>query len=254
VVKICGLTRAKDICAAADMGAWAVGFVFAPSPRRLTGVRVTELIAEAREVRGARRDRGPLAVGVFGDASVEEIARTVESAGLDAVQLHGAPGPDASEVRRALAGWTPPMRLSSGEPAVPASILVIRAVAVNPEEDDREELRRRMVAARAGADLVLLDTSSGGRFGGTGTVFPWKLAREASDGRPFLVAGGIGPENVREALSQSGAWGVDVSSGVESSQGEKDARSMRDLVAEVNGIRGSSGAGGADALQEGSAK
>jgi phosphoribosylanthranilate isomerase len=251
VVKICGLTRAEDVCLAAALGAWALGFVFAPSPRQVTAEQVAELVAEVRRPPPALAG-GPLIVGVFGDASAEEIARTVAVAGLDAVQLHGRLGAGVGEVRRALEGLKPPLRfVSEGLPG-PESVLMIQAVAVDPSEDDPEDLRRRIVATRGDADVALLDTSSQGRFGGTGVTFPWELARDASDGRPFLIAGGIGPDNAREAISRSGAWGVDVSSCVESSPGVKDAQSLRKLIEVVNDIRRSRGAASVDARLEGS--
>ena len=75
--------------------------------------------------------------------------------------------------------------------------------------------------------------SEAARFGGTGEVFPWRFARAVGDDTPLLVAGGIDPSNAREALAESVAWGVDVSSGVESSPGVKDARLMEELVASV---------------------
>lgn len=251
VVKICGLTRAEDVHLAVVSGAWALGFVFAPSSRQVTAEQVIGLVAEAR--RGPLSSAGvPLLVGVFGDASAEEIAQTVAATGLDAVQLHGRLGSGAEEVRRALDGLKPPMRLVSDGPAGPESVLMIQAVAVDPGEDDPEGLRRRIAATGRNADVMLLDTHSQGRFGGTGIAFPWELARGADDGRPLLIAGGIGPDNAREAISRSEAWGVDVSSGVESSPGVKDARSLRKLIEVVNDIRRLRGAGPADVRLEGS--
>jgi phosphoribosylanthranilate isomerase len=251
VVKICGLTRAEDVCLAAALGAWALGFVFAPSPRQVTAEQVIGLVAEVRRPPPASAG-GPLIVGVFGDASAEEIAQTVAMAGLDAVQLHGRLGAGAGEVRRALERLRPSTRFVSEGPTGPESVLMIQAVAVDASEDDPADLRRRIVAAKGEADVALLDTSSQGRFGGTGIAFPWELAWGAIDGRPFLIAGGIGPDNAREAISRSGAWGVDVSSGVESSPGVKDAQSLRKLIEVANDIRRSRGAGSADARLEGS--
>ncbi|MCL5736631.1 MAG: phosphoribosylanthranilate isomerase [Actinobacteria bacterium] len=216
VVKICGLTQIEDVFAALDSGAWALGFVFAPSPRQVSAERVARLLAQVRRLRQARR---ALAVGVFGDIAPSEIARLTEAVGLDAVQLHGEKAPHAVEVREAIG----------------RSVVIIRAVAVKPDETDAGRLAARIREARPGTDIVLLDSKTGRQFGGTGTPFSWDLAREASDGLPLLVAGGIGPANAADALRRSGAWGVDVSSGVESSPGIKDARSMRELMAEVKG-------------------
>ena len=230
-MKICGLTRLEDVLLACELGAWAIGFVLAPSPRRLTPAAVRGLMGRAGVARppGTKRAHSavrpgiPLAVGVFGDETAEQIARVVVEVGLDGVQLHGLSGPGGASVRAALVGWERPL-------------LIIQAVPVAPEGIDSSALRSQMAAVREEADLVLLDTGVAGRFGGTGTAFPWGLAREAGEGVPFLVAGGIGPENARAALSESGAWGVDVSSGIEVWPGIKDARLMERLIDQVGAL------------------
>ena len=286
MVKICGLTRGEDIVLARNLGAWALGFVFAPSPRRLAPATARGLIDQvARDARTAKDptlDEGyagmpaPLAVGVFGDVPAEEIARVVEQVGLDAVQLHGDSGPGARSVREALAGWESPLRLVGGSmpggrsadgagssgPPRPAGasapgpgsrgVLIIQAVPVAAEERDPDAVRRRVEQARADADLILLDTRKSGRFGGTGAAFPWALARESAVDLPLLLAGGIGPGNVRAALEESSAWGVDVSSGVEVSPGVKDDRLMEGLFAQVAGARRTAAPGdGGDEPQKG---
>ena len=235
-MKICGLTRLEDVAYARDLGVWAVGFVFAPSARRVDAKQARGLLVAAglgrhgATMEGAdRAGRGralPLAVGVFTDSDPVQIASMAEEAGLDAVQLHGDEGPGAETVRTALGGKESP-------------VLLIQAVPVGPEEDGGESLRRAVEQASAAADVVLLDTKVAGRFGGTGQSFRWGVAAEAADsgagGARLLVAGGIGPDNVREALAGSGAWGVDVSSGVESSPGVKEPRLMRQVVERVEG-------------------
>lgn len=247
VVKICGLTRPEDVRLAYRLRAWAVGFVFAPSPRRVTVEQARELLREAREgVSGdaalsgaatadsAREDHRlsrPLTVGVFGDCSAAEIARIARLVGLDAVQLHGSRGPRVAEVRQALVRAGQP-RPQPGGRCVP--VLVIQAVAVASEDEDPESLRLAVAAAAGDADLVLLDTRVAGRFGGTGAAFRWGLASDALGQTRFLVAGGIGPENVRAALRESGAWGVDVSSRIEVSPGVKDGRLMTELMGQTN--------------------
>ena len=234
VVKICGLTRPGDVAAAARAGAWALGFVFAESRRRTSPEQVRQLLAQAGLEWPAAR---PLIVGVFGEASPEEVVSVARVVGLDGVQLHGRAGPTALEVREALessAGWE---GSAGGEPVGgglrPGSLLIIRAVPVDPDEESESELSRRMAEAEEGADLLLLDTSCRGRFGGTGQTFPWELARRAAGKRRFLIAGGVTPENAAQALRQSGAWGVDVSGGVETDSGTKDEQLIRDLIAAV---------------------
>jgi phosphoribosylanthranilate isomerase len=252
VVKICGLTRLEDVLAARALGAWALGFVFAPSPRRLTPAEARGLIDGLAAAQPRAVPSAPLAVGVFGDVTAEEVARIVRHVGLDAVQLHGRSGPAAAEVREALAGWTCPRALGGALAASGAALLIIQAVPVAPTGASREDLRAAIVAAGAEADLVLLDTRATGLLGGTGTTFPWRLAREAAGGAPFLVAGGIDPENVQAALEESAAWGVDVSSGVESSPGSKDVGLMGRLLARVEAVHDATvGGTSMDERQEG---
>jgi phosphoribosylanthranilate isomerase len=232
VVKICGLTRPEDVILARDLGAWALGFVFAPSLRRLTPAAARGLIGALAWADGGQAGTAappvspgpvlpsPLTVGVFAGSTADEIAQVAEEVGLDAVQLHGRGGPDADAVSTALA--------SRGYPA-----LIIQAVPVGPHADDREALAEAVAKARGQADVVLLDTWTAESFGGTGTPFTWRLAAEVGEGLPLLVAGGVTPGNVREALDESGAWGVDVSSGVEASPGIKDPLLLRELFGQI---------------------
>ena len=225
MIKICGLTHLDDVLLARDLGAWAVGFVFAPSPRRLTPAAARGIV---EGLSGGDRPRGgaavPHTVGVFGDIPAEEIASVVGQVGLSAVQLHGAEGPGGDAVRAALADL--------GRP-----VLVIQAVPVDPEDTDVAALRQAVVEARGAADIVLLDTRLRGRFGGTGAALPWSLVAAAAEGE-VLIAGGISPDNIEQAVRESRAWGVDVSSGVERSPGVKDARLMRQLFARAGVLRG----------------
>ena len=232
VVKLCGLTRPEDVLAACALGVWSVGFVFAASPRRLTLSAARALAEKAREGAaepGESQGPAPLLAGVFVDSAAADIAKAVREVGLDAVQLHGFRGPTAAEVRSALVG-------------LERRVLIIRAVPVDPDAIDASALNRAILQAREEADVVLLDTRTSARFGGSGRAFPWRVAREAvgsaGSGFPLLLAGGIGPDNVRSALSESGAWGVDVSSGVESAPGIKERGLMERLVAQVEEGKG----------------
>jgi phosphoribosylanthranilate isomerase len=231
LIKVCGLTRPQDVALVAELGAWAVGLVFAPSPRRVTVDAARRLVAGIRrtpadpgrpEAARAPRRRVPLAVGVFGDGLAAEIAEVAGLVGLDAVQLHGS-RPDVGAMRVAL-----------GRRA--SSVLIIQVVPMDacPPTGVRGQTApadvTAAVAAAADADLLLFDARAGGRSGGTGVSFPWEVAREVA-GCPYLVAGGINPRNVGEALRISGAWGVDVSSGVELSPGIKDETLLRALFA-----------------------
>lgn len=187
-VKICGLTRAADIAAVVAAGADAVGFVFHPtSPRAVTPEQATELC----------RVLPPFvtAVGLFVDATAETIAATLDRAPLDLLQFHGDESPEfcARFGRR----WIKALRMRPG----------IDLVA------ERERF--------AGADGLLLDAYEPGRAGGTGQSFDW--ARIPPDiASEILLAGGLTPDNVAEAIERVRPYGVDVSGGVEAARGLKD--------------------------------
>jgi phosphoribosylanthranilate isomerase len=242
LVKVCGLTRAADAVLAASLGAWALGLVFAESPRRVEPEEARALVAEVAAGRGpaeplpcrsagvgVKAAAAPRIVGVFRDASPAEVAAVVVHAGLDGVQLHGQESPrDVRRLREALArrGRSP---------------LVIKALSVAVEGDgaagghvaaaEAARLEERAAAFRPVADLLLVDTCVAGAAGGTGVPFPWPVARRISALGPVLVAGGLRPETAAAALRQSGAAGVDLSSGLEAAPGVKDEAAMRRLFA-----------------------
>lgn len=202
-VKICGITRVEDALAAVAAGADALGFVFWPgSPRAITPAAAARI---GREVPPfvAR-------VGVFVDAPLQELRDAADVAGLDVLQLHGPLSPDAC------AGL--PRR-------------VLKALSVGPE------FRAEDAAAYAShAAGVLLDTYSRTSPGGTGVAFDWTRARGLRARLPFLLlAGGLGPENVADAVATVQPHGVDVSSGVETSPGLKDHAKLRAFVAAARG-------------------
>ena len=200
-VKICGVTSKDDARMAADAGADAVGLVFWPgSPRQV----------DAETARGITAALPPfvLRVGVFVNADRETLARTAEEAGLDLLQLHGDEPPEALEnlPRRAL-----------------------KAIRVGPGFAPAEA--ERYAGHAAG---LLLDTRAQGAPGGTGRAFDWSLARGLRERCGFLVlAGGLTPETVGEAIRAVRPHGVDVSSGVESSPGRKDPLKVRAFVEAV---------------------
>lgn len=232
-MKICGLTRVEDALLACELGAWAIGLVFAPSPRQLSLGAAAELVRSLRacgvtspletaDCSPGKCAKSPFVVGVFAEVSAEEVVGTALEVGLDGVQLHGEGGPDA---------WT--LRTSLRREG--CSALIIRTVPVEPELDPAggSRLARRASEVARDADLVLLDTRTSGGFGGTGKAFPWQYAGALTIDAPVLIAGGIRPENVARALLASGAQGVDVSSGVESEPGVKDPELMRRLFRAV---------------------
>jgi phosphoribosylanthranilate isomerase len=194
-VKICGVTSAADAREAAALGADMIGFNFWPGSKRAVAVADARLFAASLPAAVWR-------VGVFVNASRDEIARTVAEVGLDAIQLHGDEPDDL------LRGW--PCR-------------VIRVVRLSSADDS--------AARRASeiADYVLCEGRAGGGYGGAGETFPWEWAGELPRER-LIVAGGLHPGNVAEAVRRLQPFAVDVASGVERSAGVKDVRRMAELI------------------------
>jgi phosphoribosylanthranilate isomerase len=196
-VKVCGITSPEDAACAAEAGADAIGMVFWPgSPRAVS-------LERARAI-GAALPASLVRVGVFVDATRDEMAKVADGAGLDLLQLHGEEPPEALRElpRRAL-----------------------KAVRVGAGFVAGDALR---YAAAAG---LLLDTRASGAPGGTGRSFDWSLARGVSERAGFvLIAGGLTPENVREAIAAARPHGVDASSGLETAPGRKDPVRVRAFV------------------------
>lgn len=183
-VKICGITNEDDALLAVAMGADAVGFVFAPSPRQIAPQRAYDIVR--------RLPPEILTVGVFRDELPERVVEIVNRAGVKAAQLHGHESAAATRAVAAQVRW------------------VIKAFSAGTSQiaDARE----------FGTDLILLDAAEPG----SGKVFDWSLVAEAPTGVRMIVAGGLTPDNVADAIEATEPWGVDVSSGVERSPGRKD--------------------------------
>lgn len=200
-IKICGITRAEDALAAAEAGADAIGFMFyAGSPRCVT-------VGQAGEI---SRRLPPLVgrVGVFVNPTEAEVRAAVAGAGLSAVQLHGEETPEFC--------------------ARFAPLPVIKAFRIRGEESLGE------LAGYAGVQAWLLDAWVQGARGGTGERFNWDLALKAkSQGRPILLAGGLTPGNAAQAVREVHPDALDVSSGVETAPGLKDAAKIRAFIAAV---------------------
>jgi phosphoribosylanthranilate isomerase len=194
-IKICGLTRVDDVAAAVAAGAWAVGFVLWPgSPRAVTPEQVRRLTDGVPK--HVRR------VGVTVNASVEEVLRWRDAAGLTTIQLHGDEDP---------------------APFLAAGLDLIKAVSL---QDEADVLR---AAALPPEVQVLVDAHDPTRRGGTGERADWTLARTLAGQRPVLLAGGLRPGNVPEAIRVVAPWGIDVSSGVERAPGIKDHEAITAL-------------------------
>lgn len=191
-VKICGITNEDDALFAVAMGADAVGFVFAPSPRQIAAQQVYDITR--------RLPPEILTVGVFRDDHPSRVIDIVNRSGVRAAQLHGHETPaDVAEVA-AHVRW------------------VIKAFAAGSVDARR--------ADTFGTDIVLVDAASPG----SGTMFDWSLADEVAEGPRLILAGGLTPDNVTAAVHQVQPWGVDVSSGVEKSPGRKDALKVKAFI------------------------
>ena len=195
-VKICGITNEDDALLAVAMGADAVGFVFAPSPRQVAVQQVYDITR--------RLPPEILTVGVFRDELPQRVVEIVQTAGLRAAQLDGHETPDITKwVRK---------RIS----------YVIQGFAAGDRNLGR--------ADEYGADAILIGSSAPGQ----GQMFDWSLAEGAPSGRKVIMCGGLTPENVADAIARVSPWGVDVATGVEKDDGEpgqKDPRKVRAFIA-----------------------
>jgi phosphoribosylanthranilate isomerase len=194
-VKFCGITNLDDAAEAVQLGAWAIGLIhYAESPRHVEA-------AEAVAIAAAFRRKCEV-VGVFVNPELDEVAKAVEDAGLTMVQLNGEEGPSfCAEVARK------------------TGVKVMKAVHVASAAD--------IHAAEAfRTDLHLFDRRGNGLWGGTGESFDWGLLRARRSKIPAVVAGGLRPENVAEAIAVTHPYAVDVASGVEVEPGRKDHAAM----------------------------
>ncbi|MGH9120955.1 MAG: phosphoribosylanthranilate isomerase [Acidimicrobiales bacterium] len=192
-VKVCGNTSEDDALLAVAMGADAVGFVFAPSPRQISPSKAADIVK--------RLPPEILTVGVFRDEMAGRVVSLAQEAGVQAVQLHGRETPEDARWIRQRVG------------------LLIKAF---PAGDPK--VRQ---AAEFGADTILLDAPEPG----SGEVFDWALASELPGGQRLMIAGGLNIGNVATAIAQTQPWGVDVASGVERSPGRKDPVKLREFIA-----------------------
>jgi phosphoribosylanthranilate isomerase len=210
LLKICGLTRRVDVEAAVEAGADYLGFIMAPSPRRVSAEEI------ARITHGVAT--GIPRVAVLVNASLAEIEETLSTVQLEALQLHGDEDPESC--RR--------IRRRFGLPVIKALRLRRPVATEDPEPAE-------LVAAYGDADFLLIEAYVEGLYGGTGRTADWALAAEMIQAFPktrFFLSGGLGPENVREALEAVEPQGVDASSGLEAAKRIKDHEKIR-LFSEV---------------------
>ena len=201
-VKICGMTNLKDVKVAVDGGVDAVGFSFyKKSPRSVTMQAVREIVLELPPFVDS--------VGVFVNETAEQINKIADHCKLDRVQLHGDESPAfCKKIRRR----------------------VIKAIRVK----DIQSLKK---LSDYPVSSFLLDTFSEDQYGGTGKVFDWNLAYPAKKYGPIILAGGLTPINVHQAIQRIQPYGVDVCSGVESQPGIKDHKKMKAFLKNVKAER-----------------
>ena len=204
-IKICATTCIEDARASIEAGADALGFVFAPSKRRVSAEEAAAIVAQLP----AKIER----VGVFSSHSAARIREIVEQAGLTAVQLHGEESPEF--IAQLMSGWSL------------AHIRVIKTVLVNHDFPQRFA---QVSDGNERIDFILLDAGAG-----SGRTFDWSKVQPElrRSQKPIIVAGGLNAENVGEAIRQFSPWGVDVVSGVERKPGRKDPDKLKAFVAAV---------------------
>ncbi len=197
--KICGITRIEDGLNAANAGADAIGLVFwKPSSRYVEPEQACRIVEQLPPF--------VTTVGLFVDATAEEIEQILQQVPLDILQFHGKESPETC------AGFGKPW---------------MKAIRVKPETDLHAEAERYNTAS-----ALLLDAYQPGLPGGTGATFDWELI-PADLAKPVVLAGGLNPSNVAAAIQQVKPWAVDVSGGVEQSKGVKDAVKITAFVNEV---------------------
>ncbi|MBD3307092.1 phosphoribosylanthranilate isomerase [candidate division KSB3 bacterium] len=196
-VKICGITRREDALLACDLGADAIGFIFyAPSPRSISGDQAAAIAAQLPP-HVAR-------IGVFVETPCTEIARYIAQVKLDAVQLHGD------------------YQIADLQQFDRQQVIAVARVSDAFRPDALAPLRDTAAA-------ILLDTHSKGLYGGTGQTFDWQAAVAARPYGRIILAGGLGPANVRQAVDIAAPYALDVSSGVEAAPGTKDPAKLQQL-------------------------
>ncbi len=198
-VKICGITNREDADVAVSLGVDALGFIFARSPRKIEPDTAGEIISSLPAMMGF--------VGVFVDEEEDRVRQIASQCGLNMLQFHGTETPEYCGLFQQK---------------------IIKAFRI------RDDMSLRHIPDYQGhATTFLLDTYKKGMMGGTGETFNWDLAIEAKAFGPIILAGGLTPNNVKDAILRVRPYGVDVSSGVESRPGKKDHERLRDFVEQV---------------------
>ena len=214
-VKICGIRTLEDAQVAAEAGTDFIGLVFVPGRRRRLETEAAREIVD-----GLKNSRGPApkVVGLFADQPLYEVNRIIGACNLDLAQLCGTESLDYCQQTAAQV------------------IKVIHIPHDQPSAVSGQELGERVLLHREAGHIVTLDRLVEGLQGGTGESFDWTIAAELSQqGHSFLMAGGLSPNNVADAVAMAHPWGVDVSSGVETN-GVKDHRKIRDFIQHAKSV------------------
>ena len=202
-VKICGITNLEDAFLAVNLGADALGFIFAKSPRQIEPGKAREIIDNLPPLVSK--------VGVFEGENGEKVKEVAAFCGLDTLQFHGDESPSYCQNFRSLFKVIKSFRIRNLKSLKPLSLYSV--------------------------DAILLDTYSKEATGGTGKTFNWGIAKEAQGfGRPLILSGGLNPSNVTRAINLVEPYAVDVSSGVELSPGRKDPEKLRAFFEAVKQI------------------
>jgi len=207
-IKICGIREEVHALAAVEAGADFIGFVFAPTRRQVSPAKAREIVDTVKKSSNAIEP-----VGVFVDTPASEVNRLADFCGLDWVQLSGN---ESWEYCRQIA-----------RP-------IIKAIRIGQQlrEEINAELAGGLKTLSPQRFITLLDSQVEGKYGGTGITFNWRLAQQVAKEFPVIIAGGLNPENVAQAIEIAAPWGVDVSSGVET-DGTKDIAKIKAFIKAV---------------------
>ncbi|MGM0365858.1 MAG: phosphoribosylanthranilate isomerase [Actinomycetota bacterium] len=206
-VKVCGVTDKDEALGISGLGTDALGFILSTDSRRRISTEKAEKIIGA--VREKHMEKAPRMVGVFVNEDTGYVKEAAERLGLDMAQFSGHE--DAAYLKEV-------KKLAAFE--------VIKAIPCKADTDAAWEIKRLEKLP----DYYLLDTYSSVSYGGTGRTFDWSMAANLGAEKRIILAGGLGPDNVHEAVSAAGPFGVDASSALEAASGKKDMEKVREFI------------------------
>jgi len=207
-VKICGISEKVHALAAIKAGADFIGFIFAPTRHQVSPAKAREIVNAVKKSSSAIKT-----VGVFVDTPASEVNRVADFCGLDWVQLSGnEPWEYCRQIARP----------------------IIKAIRIGQQlrEEINTELTAGLKILSPQRFIILLDSQVEGKYGGTGITFNWRLAQQVVREFPVIIAGGLNPQNVAQAIEIAAPWGVDVSSGIETG-GIKDVARIKAFIEAV---------------------